>query len=114
MLYSELSSALSVFCTEKRDGRVIAFVLGRVVADEGELFQIGTLTPFRGQGIAEGLLRRFHDELQNRGAKFCFLEVRSRNAAGLALYRKLGYSQIGCRRDYYPDDDAIVMKAELI
>ena len=114
MLDSELSGALSLCCTERRDGRIVAFALGRVVADEAELFQIGTLSQYRGQGIAEGLLRRLHTEMLQRGAKTCFLEVRSRNSAAIALYQKLGYTQIGFRRDYYPDDDAVVMRAELI
>ena len=113
MLHSELSGALSLCCTEQRGGKIAAFALGRVVADEGELFQIGTLTEFRGQGIAEGLLRRLHAEMLRRGAKTCFLEVRSKNSAAIALYQKLGYTQIGIRRGYYPDDDAIVMKTEL-
>lgn len=114
MLHSELSGALSLCCTERRDGKIVAFALGRVVADEGELFQIGTLSPYRKQGIAENLLRRLHAEMLQRGAKTCFLEVRSRNSAAIALYQKLGYSQIGFRRDYYPDDDAVVMRVELI
>lgn len=113
MLYSELSGALSVFCAEKRGGRIIAFALGRVIADEGELFQIGTLSTYRKQGVAEGLLRRLHAEMLQRGAKTCFLEVRSRNSAAIALYQKLGYSRVGFRRGYYPDDDAVVMKIDL-
>lgn len=114
MLDSELSGALSLCCTERRNGKIVAFALGRVVADEAELFQIGTLSPYRGQGIAESLLRRLHTEMLQRGAKTCFLEVRSRNSAAIALYQKLGYSQIGFRRGYYPDDDAVVMRVELI
>lgn len=110
MLDSELSSALSLCCTERRGGRIVAFALGRVVADEAELFQIGTLTEFRGQGIAESLLRRLHTEMLLRGAKTCFLEVRSKNSAAIALYQKLGYSRVGFRRGYYPNDDAIVMR----
>lgn len=113
MLHSGLSGALSLCCTEKRSGHIVAFALGRVVADEAELFQIGTLTEFRGHGIAESLLRRIHAEMLQRGAKTCFLEVRSRNSAAINLYQKLGYTQICVRRDYYPDDDAIVMKLEL-
>lgn len=113
MLHSELSSALSLCCVEKRSGHIVAFALGRVIADEAELFQIGTLTEFRGQGIAEGLLRQLHSEMLCRGAKTCFLEVRSKNSAAINLYQKLGYAQIYVRRDYYPDDDAIVMKLEL-
>jgi ribosomal-protein-alanine N-acetyltransferase len=44
------------------------------------------------------------------------LEVRPSNAAAVALYQKLGYEQIGTRKNYYPADpqlgtreDALVM-----
>lgn len=110
MLDSELSGSLSLLCTESRNGIIVAFALGRVITDEGELFQIGTLPQFRNQGIAQSLLRRLHSQMLQKGAKTCFLEVRSRNSAAVALYQKLGYSQIALRRNYYPDDDAIVMK----
>ena len=44
------------------------------------------------------------------------LEVRPSNTAAVALYRKLGYEEIGVRKNYYPADpqlgtreDALVM-----
>lgn len=113
MLKSELEGALSLCVTERREGKIAAFALGRVAADEGELFQIGTATEFRGQGIATKLLNQIHDEMRKRGAAVCFLEVRSRNKAAIALYRKTGYEKISVRRGYYADDDAIVMRKSL-
>ena len=110
MLKSELESALSLCVIEKRADRIVAFALGRVAADEGELYQIGTSSGFRGQGIAAKLLNQLHDEMRKRGAEKCFLEVRSRNAGAISLYRKAGYERVSVRRGYYADDDAIVMR----
>jgi ribosomal-protein-alanine N-acetyltransferase len=41
-----------------------------------------------------------------------FLEVRSSNTAARNLYQKLGFSEIGLRRNYYasPPEDGIVMR----
>ena len=114
MLRAEFENPLTLLVFERVDGRIVAFAFGRVVTGEAELFQIGTLPEYRGRGLAKSLLERLHGKMREKGAAVCFLEVRSRNAAALALYEKLGYERISVRRDYYPDDDAIVMKRSLL
>ena len=112
-LLQELSSPLNVLVTEERSGVIAGFALGRVAADEGELFQIAVLPEFRRQGIAGRLLAALHEEMRRRGAACCFLEVRSRNAPATALYEKNGYVYISTRRNYYPDDDASIYRITL-
>ena len=113
MLRAELENPLTVPVYDRVDGKIVAFAFGRVVVDEAELFQIGTLPEYRGRGIAKSLLERLHGKMRERGAAVCFLEVRSRNAAAISLYEKSGYERISVRHGYYPDDDAIVMRKEL-
>ena len=110
MLECEIYSPLSVLETEERDGKIVGYALGRVVADEAELLKICVLSEWRKQGIAEKMLVRLLGKMRENGAAACFLEVRSKNAPALALYEKLGFQKIALRRDYYPDDDAVVMK----
>ena len=107
------ADTLNILVTEERGGAVAGFALGRVAADEAELFQIATLPEFRRQGIAERLLSELHTKAQERGAVCCFLEVRSRNAGAIALYEKSGYEKIALRRNYYPDDDAVIYRRPL-
>lgn len=113
MLREELENPLSVTVTHSEGGRLAAFALGRVVADEGELYQIGTLAEYRRRGIAETLLGELHEKMREKGAAVCFLEVRSRNTAAIALYGKCGYERLSVRKNYYPDDDAIIMRRSL-
>ena len=108
MLFEEIENPLSVLVTEQREGAIAGFALGRVVADEGELFQIGVLPEFRKRGIAEGLLSSLLAKMAQRGAAKCFLEVRSRNAPAIALYEKCDFERISVRRGYYSDDDALI------
>lgn len=112
-LLSELNSPLNYLVTEERGGAIAGFALGRVAADEAELFQIATLPEFRRQGIAGRLLDRLHAGMRERGAACCFLEVRSRNAGAIALYEKSGYERIALRKNYYPDDDAVIYRRSL-
>lgn len=113
ILESELNSPLSVFAYAEFGNRAAAFALGRVAADEGEVFRIGTLPEFRRKGLAEKLLAELLQKMKNKGAAVCFLEVRSRNVPARELYRKTGFEDVYIRKNYYPDDDAVVMRKEL-
>ena len=107
-LLSELNNPLNVLAAVERNGIIAGFALGRVVVDEGELYQIGVLPEFRRQGIAQRLLAELHEKMRQRGAVCCFLEVRSRNSGAISLYEKSGYSRISVRKGYYDDDDAVI------
>ena len=111
MLECELNSPLSILETEERDGKIVGYALGRVVADEAELLKICVLKGWRKRGIAEKMLGSLLGKMREKGAAACFLEVRSKNSPALALYQKLGFEKIALRRNYYPDDDAVVMSA---
>lgn len=111
-LLSELNNPLNVLAAVERNGIIAGFALGRVVVDEGELYQIGVLPEYRRQGIAQRLLAELHEKMRQRGAVCCFLEVRSRNSGAIALYEKSGYSRISVRRGYYDDDDAVIYRRE--
>ena len=110
MLESELESALSVLLTEEREGKTVGYALGRVVADEAELLKICVVAEWRNRGIAEKMLWGLLEKMREEGAAACFLEVRSKNSPAISLYEKLGFEKIALRKDYYPDDDAVVMK----
>ena len=107
MLFEETENPLSVLTIEE-SGVIYGFALGRVVADEGELYQIGVLPAFRRQGAAERLLNALLGKMKERGAVKCFLEVRSRNTPAAALYEKCGFERISVRKRYYNDDDALI------
>ena len=113
MLIEELENPLSVLVTRERQGRIVGFALGRVVADEGELYQIAVLPEFRREHLGSEMLTELHGLMRSRGAVCCFLEVRSRNAPARALYESVGYEMISVRRNYYPDDDAAIYKFDM-
>jgi [ribosomal protein S18]-alanine N-acetyltransferase len=70
---------------------------------------------FRQQGIGASLMEMAIAEGRRRRIAFVLLEVRASNEAAQSLYRKLGFSFVARRRDYYrfPTEDAFVMKKEL-
>lgn len=97
--------------TAVKDGRVVAYLLGRAIAPEGEIYRIATLPEHRGRGIAYRLLDYACKTERGRGLEVLFLEVRSKNLPALSLYRSYGFKEGGVRKNYYknPTDDAIIM-----
>ena len=93
------------------DGKVVAYIIGRVIAPEGEIYRIATKESHRRRGIAYRLLDFASKTERGRGLECLFLEVRSKNIPARNLYRAYGFCEVGERRGYYknPDDDAIVM-----
>ena len=78
----------------------VGFVLARQAADEIELLLIGVHPEKRGKGMGTILLRHFFESARTRSANTVFLEMRANNPAR-SLYEKMGFEQIGVRRDYY-------------
>ncbi|MDE7194899.1 MAG: ribosomal protein S18-alanine N-acetyltransferase [Oscillospiraceae bacterium] len=113
MLAETLGNPLTVLAVERRGDTVAGYAVGRVAADEGELFRIAVLPDFRRMRIAESLLGELHGKMRSRGAAKCFLEVRSRNDPAIALYEKQGYRKIALRKNYYGDDDAVIYEVGL-
>ena len=88
--------------------------LARVAADEAELLTLGVRPVARRQGLARALLHRLGAEAARRGAGALFLEVAVANPSALALYRAVGFAEVGRRRRYYPDGgDALILARRL-
>ena len=97
--------------TASEGGRVIAYVIGRLIAPEGEIYRIATKEGYRRRGIAYRLLDYAAKTERGHGLECLFLEVRSKNIPARNLYRAYGFKELGERKNYYkdPPDDAVVM-----
>ncbi len=80
---------------------VIGFLIGQLAADEAEILSIGVSPDWQRVGLATGLLEGLTRAARRGDAKRIFLEVAEDNTAGLALYRKLGFTEAGRRKRYY-------------
>jgi [ribosomal protein S18]-alanine N-acetyltransferase len=96
------------------EGRIAGFLVSRQIfpgsnglPPEREILNLAVARPFRRMGIATFLMRQ---ELNRKAMHF--LEVRKSNAAAQRLYHKIGFVEVGRRRNYYqnPLEEAIVMK----
>lgn len=80
--------------------------------EEADITNVCTAAEARRKGVAAALLTALFQEGNARRIKEYFLEVREGNKAARALYGKMGFQEIGIRKNYYeePRENAVLMK----
>lgn len=94
------------------------FVLARLAAGEGEILTVAVARSRRRNGLGWKLMDAVLRELHAARAEALFLEVDETNVPALALYRRLGFHQVGKRPGYYQQSGAaptgaLVMRRDL-
>lgn len=94
------------------------FVLARLAAGEAEILMITVARAVRRSGIGWSLMDAVLRELHAQRAESLFLEVDETNHGAIALYRRLGFIQVGNRPGYYENpgagrSGALVMRRDL-
>ncbi|MBX3494867.1 MAG: GNAT family N-acetyltransferase [Parvibaculum sp.] len=77
------------------------FVLVRIAGGEAEILTVAVVPPRRGQGLGRRLVEAAAATALAGGAAALFLEVAEDNEPALALYRRLGFREVGARPGYY-------------
>jgi len=110
---SGLAGHYPVFAAE-RDGAVRGYVcIGRVPLTQGtwHLYWIAVHPADQARGIGRALQTYAESFVRSLGGKRLVLETSSRTdyERARSFYRRAGYAQVGCVRDFYrPGDDCIV------
>jgi len=103
--------------TGQRQEVAAGFVLARLAAGEGEILTLAVARGHRRQGIGWRLMTAVLGELHGQRAEALFLEVDERNFPAIALYRRLGFREVGRRPGYYRSPEgsggALVMRRDL-
>jgi len=103
MLADDHITADGLFVTRKEDPA--GFVLSRRVGDEAEILSVAIASGLRGRSYAGPLLAGHLESLAREGVRTVHLEVEEGNARALAVYRRLGFGEIGRRVGYYLKPD---------
>ena len=99
-------------------GRVLGFVLARAAAGEAEILTIAVASDWQGHGLGRRLMDAVLSRAHGERVESVFLEVDETNKPAISLYRRLGFSEVGGRPDYYRDKSgrataALVMRRDL-
>lgn len=87
-------------------GPLCGFALARHAAGEAEILTIVVPYRLRGRGLGRQLMDSVLRHLHAERVESLFLEVDETNAAALALYRRLGFEEVGFRPAYYANPGA--------
>ena len=107
----ELTNKLALWLVALEDGEVVGYVGSQTVLQEADMMNIAVADSHRRRGIAKMLVEELIRQLD---AYQLTLEVRASNAPAIALYEKLGFGQVGLRKNYYrkPKEDALILRKE--
>lgn len=107
----------ALLASRAESGVAEGFILISIVADESEVLTFCVAENARGHGLGRALLDAACDAARATGVGAMFLEVGERNASAIALYRELGFTEVGRRAAYYHHGadaaDALVMRKSL-
>ena len=111
---SELNNRLSLWLVAVDNEKVIGYVGSQTVLGETDMMNIAVHPDHRGQGIATDLIVGLISALEQRGSHSLMLEVRVSNDPAISVYQKLGFDEVGRRKNYYrkPKEDALILRKE--
>ena len=109
ILSSELKSSNSKYFVLKQTDEIIGFAGILIVLDEAEITNIVIKKSYRGKHLSSILMKYLITYCVENNIKKIHLEVSSKNKIAINLYTKFGFTQVGLRKKYYKNSDAILM-----
>ncbi len=102
------------YVVARRGPRIVGYAGVFVVVPEADVQTVAVALEEQGRGTGRILLEALVERAVARGAGVLRLEVRADNAAALGLYRAMGFTADGRRRDYYGrGHDAVLMSLRI-
>lgn len=110
-LREELGNEYARFFVALCDGRVAGYIGAHNVVGEVYITNVAVFSDFRRQGIGEALIKALILQAFSENAEFITLEVRKTNVGAINLYSKMGFKEVGIRKNFYenPREDALLM-----
>ena len=110
----ELESIWSFWLVAMDGDQLVGYVGSQSSIDEADIMNVAVNPGWRRQGVAENLINGLVAQLKDRGIHALMLEVRVTNEPAIALYEKLGFVEVGRRKNYYrnPKEDALILRKE--
>jgi ribosomal-protein-alanine N-acetyltransferase len=93
------------------DKRIIGYGGLLVVDDDAHITTLAVAPEARGEKLGKRLMLALVDQALGVGARHLTLEVRLSNSSAQGLYELFGFAPVGRRKNYYKNEDALVMWA---
>ncbi len=115
MFLQDLGKEYALSLVVLDDTAIIAYIVIYLILDELHIANVGVAPEYQRLGIGYALLLTVLTTARICGYALAHLEVRESNRAAIALYAKLGFDQVGRRKNYYEieHEDALLMSSLL-
>ncbi len=113
VLREELLSDSSLYIVAKKQNEIIGFAGIKIIIDEADIMNIVVKKSYRNNGIGSLLLENLILISNKKNLNFINLEVDCKNTIAINLYKKFGFEEISLRKNYYKNNDAMIMKKKL-
>ena len=109
-LRMELTKENSRFFVAIIKNEVLGYIGANNVLGEVYIDNIAVFSNFRGLGVATTLLNHLISVSKEENCDLVTLEVRESNTIARKLYEKLGFKNVGVRKNFYdqPKEDGII------
>lgn len=101
----------SYLVVESPEGDVLGYGGLLLIEQDAHITSLTVGPAQRGRRLGTRLLLALIERALERGAQHLTLEVRVSNTSAQGLYDRFGFAPVGKRKDYYIDEDALVMWA---
>lgn len=91
------------------DGRLAGYVFAMHYFDEMHINKIAVVDDMRRRGLATALMHDCIDFARRAGIRTLSLEVRQSNLGAQEFYKRLHFTAVYVRPNYYPDGEAAVV-----
>ena len=108
ILKSELENPNSIYFVIKIQDKIIGFVGLLVVFDIVDITNIVIKKDNRGNGYSSALLEYIINYCKYNNLSQINLEVNTNNIIAINLYKKFNFVQVGYRKNYYKNEDALL------
>ncbi len=96
---------------------IIAYGVMSIAVEEAHIFNVCVSSMYRGKGFGLQMMEHLLEVAKEKNAKSVFLEVRPSNEVAIQLYNKIGFLEVGIRKDYYPAkngrEDALIFAMDI-
>ena len=104
---------LFLVCVE--ESLVTGYIGMYISYDEGSITNVAVSPNCRKKGYGEALVSTAKEKAKEKQVEKIFLEVRVSNQPAISLYEKMGFENLGVRKNFYddPKEDAYIMSCDL-
>ena len=101
----------TIFFVAKLQNKTVGYCGMQNALGDGYITNVAVTKTARGKGVATRLLKALFSFAETNKLNFISLEVRKSNIPAIYLYNKMGFEDVGTRKNFYSDprEDAIIM-----